>query len=43
MDMDPEPGDQTYVAAFAFMLRDADGTLHVERDIHHWRVPRRRG
>lgn len=33
---DPDPADQTYEAAFAFLLRDADGSLHVDRDRHRF-------
>jgi SAM-dependent methyltransferase len=31
---DPDPDDGTYVADFAYLLRDADGTTHAEHDRH---------
>jgi hypothetical protein len=32
---DPDPTDHTYEAAFAFLLREADGQVRVELDRHH--------
>jgi SAM-dependent methyltransferase len=31
---DPDPTDTTFDVAFAFLLRDADGTVHAEGDRH---------
>lgn len=31
---DPDPDDSTYLADFAYLLRDADGTVTVEHDRH---------
>ena len=31
---DPDPSDTTYVADYAYLLREADGTMHVEHDRH---------
>jgi SAM-dependent methyltransferase len=31
---DPDPQDTTYVAAYSFLMREADGTLHVDSDRH---------
>jgi SAM-dependent methyltransferase len=31
---DPDPGDSTYVADYAYMLRSPDGTVRVEHDRH---------
>ena len=31
---DPDPTDHYYDTAFAFLLRDADGTVHVHREHH---------
>jgi SAM-dependent methyltransferase len=31
---DPDPSDQTYVADFAYLLREEDGSVHVEHDRH---------
>ena len=31
---DPDPGDETYLVDYAFLLRDADGTVRVEHDRH---------
>jgi len=31
---DPEPADETYDVAYAFLLREADGTTRVEHDLH---------
>ena len=31
----PEPGGITYAVHYAFMLRDADGTVRVVHDVHH--------
>lgn len=31
---DPDPSDCTYLADYVYMLRDADGTVRVERDRH---------
>jgi SAM-dependent methyltransferase len=31
---DPDPGDDTYVADFAYLLRDADGAVRAEHDRH---------
>ncbi len=31
---DPDPADSTYVTDFAYLLRDADGTVRVEHDRH---------
>ena len=33
-DWDPDPTDTTYVADFAYLLRDEDGAVRVERDRH---------
>lgn len=33
---DPDPSDDTYEAAFAFLLREADGTVRVEYDRHRF-------
>ena len=33
-DWDPDPTDTTYVADFAYLLRNADGTVRVEHDRH---------
>lgn len=35
---DPDPSDCTYEAAFAFILRDADGSARVEHDRHRFGV-----
>ena len=32
--MDPDPSDTTYLADFAYMLRESDGTVLVEHDRH---------
>src|SRR5262249_130125 len=31
---DPDPSDDTYIVDFACLLREADGTMRVERDRH---------
>src|SRR5512139_2426344 len=31
---DPDPGDSTYNADFAYLLRQPDGTMHCEHDRH---------
>lgn len=31
---DPDPSDSTYTVDYAFLLREADGTLHLEHDRH---------
>jgi len=31
---DPDPADTTYTVDFAYLLREADGTVHVEQDRH---------
>lgn len=31
---DPDPSDDTYVADYAYLLRDVDGTVRAERDRH---------
>ena len=31
---DPDPADNTFETAFAFIFRDADGTLHFEHEVH---------
>jgi SAM-dependent methyltransferase len=31
---DPDPGDETFEATFAFLLRDSDGTIRTEGDRH---------
>jgi hypothetical protein len=31
---DPDPDDETYRVDFAYLLREADGTVHAEHDIH---------
>ena len=31
---DPDPHDETYVTAFAFLLREADGRVTCEQDLH---------
>jgi hypothetical protein len=31
---DPDPSDETYLTDFAYLLRDADGTIRVEQDRH---------
>ena len=31
---DPDPSDSTFVSDFAYLLRDSDGTVHVEHDRH---------
>jgi hypothetical protein len=31
---DPDPGDDTYLVDFAYLLREADGTVRVEHDRH---------
>ncbi len=31
---DPDPADSSYTVDYAYLLRDADGTLRVERDRH---------
>jgi SAM-dependent methyltransferase len=33
---DPDPTDDTFVTAWAFLLREADGRLHVEQDLHRF-------
>ena len=33
-DWDPDPNDTTYVAGFAYLLRDTDGSVRVEHDRH---------
>ncbi len=33
-EWDPDPADDTYVVDYAFLLRDADGTITVEHDRH---------
>lgn len=33
---DPDPGDDTYEVFFAFVLREADGSLRVEHDRHRF-------
>ena len=30
----PDPSDTTYIADFAYMLREADGNLRLEHDRH---------
>jgi SAM-dependent methyltransferase len=35
---DPDPSDDTCEVAFAFLLRDADGTVHVDTDRHQFGV-----
>lgn len=35
---DPDPGDTVYAEHYAFMLRDADGTVRVEYDQHAFGV-----
>ena len=32
--LDPDPADETYEAAFSFLLRDADGTVTVDGERH---------
>ncbi|HEX5724764.1 MAG TPA: hypothetical protein VFX98_04820, partial [Longimicrobiaceae bacterium] len=31
---DPDPADETYDVAYAFLLREADGTVNVDFDRH---------
>ena len=31
---DPDPADTTYIADYAYLLRDAEGSVRVERDRH---------
>ena len=31
---DPDPADSSYTVDYAYLLRDADGTVRVERDRH---------
>jgi hypothetical protein len=31
---DPDPADTTYVVDYAYLLREADGSVHVEHDRH---------
>jgi len=31
---DPDPNDTTYITDFAFLLREPDGTVRIERDRH---------
>jgi SAM-dependent methyltransferase len=31
---DPDPTDTTYVVDYAYLLRESDGSVHVERDRH---------
>ncbi len=31
---DPDPNDCTYTVDYAYLMRDADGTIHVEHDHH---------
>jgi hypothetical protein len=31
---DPDPDDNTFVVDFAYLLREADGSVHVEHDRH---------
>ena len=31
---DPDPADTTYVADYAYMMREGDGSIHVEHDRH---------
>jgi SAM-dependent methyltransferase len=31
---DPDPGDTTYVVDYAFLLRERDGSVHVDHDRH---------
>jgi hypothetical protein len=31
---DPDPADKTYVVDYAYLLRDRDGSVRVERDRH---------
>jgi SAM-dependent methyltransferase len=31
---DPDPSDSSYIVDYAYLLRDADGTIRVERDRH---------
>jgi len=31
---DPDPGDSTYLVDYAYLLRDSDGSTHVEHDRH---------
>jgi hypothetical protein len=33
-EWDPDPSDDTYIVDFAFLIRDADGSLRVEHDQH---------
>ena len=33
---DPNPADDTFVTAWAFLLREADGTTRVEHDLHRF-------
>ncbi len=32
---DPDPADTSYVVDFAYLLREADGSVRVEHDRHH--------
>ena len=34
MDMDPDPADRSYVVDYAYLLRESDGSMHVEWDRH---------
>ena len=31
---DPDPDDDTYTVDYAFLMRDADGSMHIEHDHH---------
>jgi trans-aconitate methyltransferase len=31
---DPDPGDSTYLVEYAYLLKDRDGSVHVEHDRH---------
>lgn len=33
---DPDSADQTYEVAFAFLLREADGSVHMDHDRHRF-------
>jgi hypothetical protein len=32
---DPDPTDSTYEVAYGLLLREADGSMRVEQDLHH--------
>lgn len=40
---DPDPGDDTYEVAWAFLLREADGSLRAESDRHRFGLFSRTG